>query len=56
MEPDVSQPVVAPPEKEEWEAEIEGEIERPLRGQGAHGRRKDTSRRPSVDGSAKAKA
>ncbi len=56
MEQDVSQPAAAPPEKEEWEAEIEGEIECPLRGQGAHGRRKDTSRRSSVDGSAKAKA
>ncbi len=56
MEQDDSQPLVAPPEKEEWEAEIEGEIECPPRGQGAYGRNRNTSRRSSVAGSARAKA
>ncbi len=55
MEQESSQPVATPSKPEEWEAEMEGEIERPLRGQGAYGRLKDTSRRHSIDGSAKTK-
>ncbi len=51
-----SQPLVAPPEKEEWEAEMEDEIERHPRGQGAYGRSRNTSRRSSVDRSTRAKA
>ncbi len=56
MEQDDSQPLVTPPEKEEREAEIEGKIERPRRGQGAYGRSRNTFRRSSVDGSARAMA
>ena len=56
MEQDETFSSAAPADREEQEAEGEGEVVCPLRGQGAYGRIKDSSRHSSIDRPVKAVA